>query len=57
MIEIHRQLAFRAKHLTTTAKYHRMFGNINSYDEMGFNYRMPIFNAALGCAQLEKLPS
>ena len=26
------------------------------HDEVGFNYRMPNLNAALGCAQLEQLP-
>lgn len=47
-------LARRAKHLTTTAKIsHKWeFG----HDEIGYNYRMPNINAALGCAQMEKLP-
>jgi perosamine synthetase len=26
------------------------------HDEVGFNYRLPNINAALGCAQLESLP-
>ena len=26
------------------------------HDEVGYNYRLPNINAALGCAQLEKLP-
>jgi perosamine synthetase len=26
------------------------------HDEIGFNYRLPNLNAALGCAQLERLP-
>jgi perosamine synthetase len=26
------------------------------HDEVGYNYRMPNINAALGCAQLEQLP-
>jgi perosamine synthetase len=26
------------------------------HDEIGYNYRMPNLNAALGCAQLEQLP-
>lgn len=48
------ELADYAKHLTTTAKVpHRWEFN---HDEIGFNYRMPNINAALGCAQLEKLP-
>jgi aminotransferase in exopolysaccharide biosynthesis len=48
-------LARRAKHLTTTAKVaHRWeFG----HDELGYNYRLPNLNAALGCAQLEQLPT
>jgi aminotransferase in exopolysaccharide biosynthesis len=47
-------LARRAKHLTTTAKVpHRWEYR---HDEIGFNYRMPNLNAALGCAQLEQLP-
>jgi aminotransferase in exopolysaccharide biosynthesis len=46
-------LAKRAKHLTTTAKLpHRWEFR---HDEVGFNYRMPNLNAALGCAQLETL--
>ena len=50
-----RNLAIKAKHLTTTAKVpHRW----NFYhDEIGFNYRMPNINAAIGCAQLEQLES
>ena len=48
-------IARRAKHLTTTAKVpHRWeYG----HDEVGFNYRMPNLNAALGCAQLEQMPA
>jgi perosamine synthetase len=43
-----------AKHITTTAKIpHRWEFN---HDMIGFNYRMPNINAALGCAQLEQLP-
>lgn len=48
------EIAKKAKHLSTTAKdahaweYH--------HSEMGYNFRMPNINAALGCAQLEKLP-
>jgi perosamine synthetase len=44
-----------AKHVTTTAKLpHRWAFN---HDAVGYNYRMPNINAALGCAQLEQLPS
>ncbi|MFC3799865.1 LegC family aminotransferase [Cohnella sp. GCM10012308] len=48
-------LADRAKHLTTTAKLPHRWAFY--HDETGYNYRMPNLNAALGCAQLEKLPS
>lgn len=47
-------LARRAKHLTTTAKLRHAWEY--RHDEVGFNYRMPNINAALGCAQLEQLP-
>lgn len=45
--------ALRAKHLTTTAKTPHPYAYV--HDEIGFNYRMPNLNAALGCAQLEQL--
>jgi perosamine synthetase len=48
------ELGKLAKHITTTAKVpHKWEFN---HDMVGFNYRMPNLNAALGCAQLEKLP-
>lgn len=47
-------LARRAKHLTTTAKLHHRWAF--EHDEVGYNYRLPNINAALGCAQLEQLP-
>ena len=49
-----KNLAQRAKHLTTTAKLPHRWEI--SHDEIGYNYRMPNLNAALGCAQLEQLP-
>lgn len=49
-----RALADRAKHLTTTARVPHKWSFI--HDEIGYNYRMPNINAALGCAQLERLP-
>jgi perosamine synthetase len=49
------QLARAAKHLTTTAKVPHRWEY--SHDEVGFNYRLPNLNAALGCAQLEQLPA
>ena len=48
------ELARRAKHLTTTAKLAHAWEY--RHDEVGYNYRMPNINAALGCAQLEQLP-
>jgi len=45
--------AARAKHLTTTAKKPHTYEYI--HDELGYNYRLPNLNAALGCAQLEQL--
>jgi perosamine synthetase len=48
-------LAQRAKLLTTTAKVPHRWEYI--HDEVGYNYRMPNINAALGCAQLEKIDS
>ena len=46
-------LARHAKHLTTTAKLSHAWEF--RHDEIGYNYRMPNINAALGCAQLEQL--
>lgn len=46
-------LADYAKHLTTTAKLPHPWGY--EHDEIAYNYRMPNLNAALGCAQLEKM--
>ena len=47
-------LARHAKHLTTTAKLPHAWEF--RHDEIGYNYRLPNLNAALGCAQLEQLP-
>lgn len=47
-------LAARARHLTTTAK--APHGYEFFHDELGFNYRLPNLNAALGVAQMERLP-
>lgn len=47
-------LAKRAKHITTTAKLPHAYEFI--HDEIGYNYRLPNINAALGCAQMEGLP-
>ena len=48
------ELARRAKHLTTTAKIPHKYEF--SHDEVGYNFRLPSLNAALGCAQMEQLP-
>ena len=49
-----REMARRAKHLTTTAKVPHRWEFF--HDQVGYNYRLPNINAALGCAQLEALP-
>ncbi len=43
----------RAKHITTTAKKAHPWEYV--HDDFGFNFRMPNLNAALVCAQLEKI--
>lgn len=55
MILCDREQAMRAKHLTTTAKKPHPY--VYFHDEIGFNYRMPNINAAMGCAQLEQIES
>lgn len=45
----------RAKHITTTAKQPHRYEYV--HDELGYNYRLPNLNAALGCAQLEQIES
>ena len=47
------KLADLAKHLTTQAKVPSRWEFI--HDHIGYNYRMPNINAALGCAQLEEI--
>ncbi|MEO8245892.1 MAG: LegC family aminotransferase [Chloroflexota bacterium] len=47
------EIGRRAKHLTTQAKVPNRWEYI--HDEIGYNYRLPNLNAALGCAQLEQL--
>ena len=44
-------LAAKAKHLTTTAKQPHPWEFV--HDEIGYNYRLPNINAAVGCAQME----
>ena len=48
------KIANEARHLTTTAKIPHLWEH--RYKEIGYNYRMPNINAALGLAQLENLP-
>ena len=43
-----------AKHITTTARRPHKWEYF--HDMLGYNFRMPNLNAALGCAQLENLP-
>ncbi len=47
-------LGEQAKHLTTTAKRPHKWEYF--HDSVGYNYRLPNLNAALGCSQLERLP-
>jgi Predicted pyridoxal phosphate-dependent enzyme apparently involved in regulation of cell wall biogenesis len=47
------ELGTLAKHLTTTAKVPHQWEFI--HDAVGWNFRMPNLNAALGCAQLEQI--
>ena len=47
------ELGKLAKHLTTQAKVPHRWAFV--HDQIGYNYRMPNINAALGCAQLENL--
>lgn len=49
-----KKLGELAKHLSTTARIPHQQGFY--HDQIGFNYRLPNINAALGCAQLEQLP-
>lgn len=50
-----KELALRAKHWSTQAKVAHPWEFV--HDHIGYNYRMPNINAALGCAQLETLPT
>lgn len=47
------ELARQAKHLTTTAKHPHRWEFF--HDVVAWNYRLPNLNAALGCAQMERL--
>lgn len=47
------EIAKKAKHLSTQAKVPHTWEFV--HDEIGYNYRMPNINAAIGVAQLENL--
>lgn len=47
-------IAKKIKHISTTSKVPHPYKFI--HDQIGFNYRMPNLNAALGMAQFKKLP-
>ncbi|MCY7294361.1 LegC family aminotransferase [Alteromonas sp. a30] len=49
------EIAQVARHLSTTAKVPHKWEYV--HDVVGFNFRMPNLNAALGVAQLEQVPS
>lgn len=51
----HKDVAERAKHLTTTGKISHPWQY--RHDCIAYNYRMPNLNAALGLAQLERFPT
>lgn len=52
IITDNQQLALKLKHITTTAKIPHKWEYV--HDEIGYNYRLPNINAALGVAQMEK---
>jgi aminotransferase in exopolysaccharide biosynthesis len=53
IITNNRLLAKKIKHLSTTAKINHRWEYI--HNEVGYNFRMPNLNAALGSAQIENL--
>ncbi len=53
MVLTREESGMEAKHLTTTAKQAHDYEYV--HDRVGYNYRLPNLNAALGCAQLECL--
>ena len=50
-----RSIFEKAKHITTTARITHSWSI--EHDEIGYNYRLPNLNAALGVAQMEVLPN
>ena len=53
IITNNKKLSDKIRHLSTTAKINHSWEYI--HDHVGYNYRMPNLNAALGLAQLENL--
>lgn len=53
MVLADQELCRSAKHLSTTAKLNHPYKYV--HNEIGYNYRLPNINAALGCAQIESL--
>ena len=53
IITNNKKLSFLAKHLSTTSKIKHPYEYI--HDDIGFNYRLPNLNAALGCSQIKRL--
>lgn len=53
IVSNNKELAARAKYLTTTAKVPHAYEFY--HDELGYNFRMPNLNAALALAQIEQL--
>ena len=47
------KIADKARHLTTTSKKPHPW--LFDHDQIGYNYRMPSINAALGLSQMEKI--
>lgn len=47
------KLANKARHITTTSKIDKKW--FFEHDQVGYNYRMPNLNAALGIAQMKKI--
>ncbi len=54
IITDNKEIAKKAKHLTTTAKVPHNWEFF--HDQLGYNYRLTNLAAALGCAQMEQLP-
>jgi aminotransferase in exopolysaccharide biosynthesis len=48
------ELAREARHLSRAARVKHPWEYV--HDDVGYNYRLPNMNAALGCAQIEQLP-